>query len=334
MFNESQEFIQKNWKDSDIKVSICCITYNHEKYIASAIESFLAQQTDFAYEILIGEDKGTDNTLSIINKYQEKFPGIVKVVTADKNLGANGNIRNVISQAQGSYIAFCEGDDYWLDPNKIQTQYDAMILHPEINFCFHPAYALHPDGSKVKRFYKGDLVRRFNVEDVLNTNGQFSPTSSYMFKKEIVTSLPAWFENAPVGDLFIELYAMKDAAGLYLPSTMSVYRLFADNSWSSAIKMDFTKNIETQKSIIKYTEKSIPDFEKYKEIYDLRVSRIYCDVATKFLIRKDYESFKEYLEKSYSYHPHSSTKQKLYLKLKDSPVLLHSFHRLKSMLNK
>ncbi|HFT7189534.1 TPA: glycosyltransferase family 2 protein [Enterobacter ludwigii] len=334
MYNESQELIQKNWQSFEIKVSICCITYNHEKYIAAAIDSFLAQRTNFAFEILIGEDKGGDGTLTIINEYQEKFPGIVKVITAEKNLGANGNIRNVISHAQGSYIAFCEGDDYWLDPNKIQKQYDAMILHPEINFCFHPAFALNPDGSKVKRFDKGDLVRRFNVEDVLNKNGQFSPTSSYMFKKEVVASLPEWFENAPVGDLFIELYAMKEAGGLYLPSTMSVYRLFADNSWSSAIKKDFTKNIETQKNIIKYTKLSIADFDEYEKIYDLRFSRIYCDIATKFLIRKDYISFEKYLVKSYSCHPHSSRKQELYLRFKAFPVLLNYFHKLKSMLNK
>ncbi|MDK3077762.1 glycosyltransferase family 2 protein [Enterobacter hormaechei] len=334
MFNEKQALIQKTWQDSEIKVSICCITYNHEKYIATAIESFLSQQTNFAFEILIGEDKGTDNTLTIINEYRDKFPGIVKVITSDKNLGANGNIRNVISHAQGCYIAFCEGDDYWIDPNKIQKQYDAMILSPDVNFCFHPAYAIHPDGSKVKRFDKGDLVRRFSVEDVLNTNGQFSPTSSYMFKKEVVASLPAWFENAPVGDLFIELYAMKDADGLYLPSPMSVYRLFAENSWSSAIKKDFIKNIETQKNIIKYTEKSIQDFERYKEIYDLRFSRIYCDLATKFLIRKDYRSFNNYLEKSYFCHPYSSAKQKMYLKLKGFPVFLHYLHKLKSLLNK
>lgn len=88
---------------------------------------------------------------------------------------------------------------------------------------------------------------------------------------------------------------MKDAGGLYLPSPMSVYRLFAENSWSSAIKKISSKYRDAE-NIIKYTEKSITDFEKHKGIYDLRFSRIYCDLATKFLIRKDYKSFKQYLE--------------------------------------
>ncbi|WP_320708533.1 glycosyltransferase family 2 protein, partial [Enterobacter cloacae] len=92
MFKESQDAIQKKWKEPEIKVSICCITYNHEKYIAQALDSFLAQQTNFAFEILIGEDKGTDNTLSIINEYKNKFPGIIKVIASETNLGANGNI--------------------------------------------------------------------------------------------------------------------------------------------------------------------------------------------------------------------------------------------------
>lgn len=334
MFKESQETIQKKWKDSEIKVSICCITYNHEKYIAEALDSFLAQETNFAFEILIGEDKGTDSTLSIINGYQDKFPEIIKVITSDTNLGANGNIRNVIAKAKGDYIAFCEGDDYWLNRDKIQKQYDLLIKHPESKFCFHPAYALRPDNSRVKRFYKGDNVQRFSVADVLSTNGQFSPTSSYMFKKDVVTTLPGWFEEAPVGDLFIELYAMKDVDGIYLPSTMSVYRLFSDNSWSSELKKDFTRNIETQEKIIKYTEICIPDFLKHRNVFQLRISRIYCDIATKYLLRKDYTTFQRFLEKSYACHPSSSSKQKLYLKLKNAPHFLYCFHKIKSLLNK
>lgn len=334
MFKESQDAIQKKWKDPEIKVSICCITYNHEKYIAEALDSFLAQQTNFAFEILIGEDKGTDNTLSIINEYKNKFPGIINVITSETNLGANGNIRNVIANAKGDYIAFCEGDDYWLDRDKIQKQYDLLMKNPDCKFAFHPAYALRPDNSRVKRFFKGENVQRFSVVDVLNTNGQFSPTSSYMFKKEVVTTLPSWFEDAPVGDLFIELYAMKDSDGIYLPSTMSVYRLFADNSWSSELKKDFTKNIETQKKIIKYTEICLSDFVKYEDIFKLRISRIYCDIATKFLLRKEYIQFKRFLEQSYLYHRSSSSKQKLYSKLKHAPHILYYFHKIKSLLNK
>lgn len=334
MFKESQDAIQKKWKNPDIKVSICCITYNHEKYIAEALDSFLAQQTNFAFEILIGEDKGTDKTLSIINGYQDKFPEIIKVITSENNLGANGNIRNVIAKAKGDYIAFCEGDDYWLDRDKIQKQYDILTKNQDSKFCFHPAYALRPDNSRVKRFYKSDHVQRFTVADVLKTNGQFAPTSSYMFKKEVVATLPSWFEDAPVGDLFIELYAMKDSDGIYLPSAMSVYRLFADNSWSSKLKKDFIKNIETQKKIIKYTEICIPDFLKYEDLFKLRISRIYCDIATKFLLRKDYTTFQFSLEKSYTCHPASSSKQKFYLKLKNVPGILYCFHKIKSVLNK
>ncbi len=334
MSKERQDAIKKKWKDPEIRVSICCITYNHEKYISAALDSFLSQQTNFAFEILIGEDKGSDNTLSIINEYQDEFPEIIKVITAETNLGANGNIRNVIANAKGGYIAFCEGDDYWLERDKIQKQYDILIENPEIKFCFHPAYALYADNSQVKCFYKGDKVQQFTVADVLKVNGQFSPTSSYMFKKEVVTMLPGWFEKAPVGDLFIELYAMKDKGGIYLPSTMSVYRLFSDNSWSSEIKKDFTKNIETQKNIIKYTETCISDFIGYEELFKLRISRIYCDIATKFLIRKDYISFQKFLERSCICHSCSSYKQKFYFKLKHMPCILYYAHKIKLLMNK
>lgn len=331
---ENFEDISKGWTDSDIKVSICCITYNHEKYIKQALDSFLAQKTNFAFEILVGEDKGSDSTLDILNKYKEKYPELIKLITSEKNLGANGNIRNVISHAQGDYIAFCEGDDFWVDQYKIQKQYEELIKRPDVKFCFHPAYALHDDGVQIERFHKGDEIHLFSVVDVLSTNGQFCPTSSYMFKKDVVIAFPAWFENAPIGDLFIELYSMKDSGGLYIPWTMSVYRLFSENSWSTEIRKDFNKNINTQNKIIEYTEKCSIDFEPYHEYFNIRISRIYCDIATKFLIKQDYMSFALYLQKSYSYHSSSSLKQKMYLRLKEFPSILRMIHKLKALIKR
>ena len=107
-------------------VSILTITYNHEKYISQAIDSFLMQKTDFNFEIVIGEDFSTDNTRKIIEVYQKKHPKKIKLLPSDKNLGIEANFFRTTQACNGKYIAICDGDDYWIDENKLQLQVDFL----------------------------------------------------------------------------------------------------------------------------------------------------------------------------------------------------------------
>ena len=108
--------------DSRIKVSVVMLTYNHEKYIAQAIESVLMQETDFHYEIVIGEDCSTDRTREIVIEYQKKYPDKIRTLLHAKNIGGNANYRQTYSECNGDYIAFLEGDDFWIDRKKLQKQ--------------------------------------------------------------------------------------------------------------------------------------------------------------------------------------------------------------------
>jgi glycosyltransferase involved in cell wall biosynthesis len=112
-------------------VSVLLITYNHEPYIGQAIEGVLFQETDFSIELVIGEDCSTDRTREIVMKYQKKHSDIIRVITSDQNVGARKNGQRTLQACRGKYIAFCEGDDYWHDPNKLQIQYDYLEMHPE-----------------------------------------------------------------------------------------------------------------------------------------------------------------------------------------------------------
>ena len=114
-----------------IKVSICIITYNQEDYISEAIESILSQETGHAYEIIIGEDCSTDNTGHICLDYQKKYPDTIKVINQDSNLGLIGNFVSTIQAACGEYIALCDGDDYWIDPLKLDKQIQHFDSHME-----------------------------------------------------------------------------------------------------------------------------------------------------------------------------------------------------------
>ena len=118
-------------------VSICCITYNHEPFIANAIEGFLMQKTDYPYVIIIGEDCSTDKTRDIIERYADQNPELIKVITSDRNVGAVANECRVLTEAKGTYIAFCEGDDYWNYPGKLQRQADFLDTNPDYSVCFH-----------------------------------------------------------------------------------------------------------------------------------------------------------------------------------------------------
>ena len=122
-------------------VTVSCIAYNHEKYIARALDSFLKQKTDFPFEIVIHDDASTDRTAEIIREYAEKYPDIIRPMYQTENQYSKGisNISGAFNfpRAEGKYIAMCEGDDYWIDDTKLQRQADYMEAHPECTMCFH-----------------------------------------------------------------------------------------------------------------------------------------------------------------------------------------------------
>jgi len=132
-------------------VSIVCITYKHEKYITEAIESFLMQKTNFPFEIIIGDDNSPDGTPAIIKQYEENYPGIVRAVRREKNIGLMANFLDCMSKVRGEYTALCEGDDYWTDPHKLQMQYEALQNHPECDLAFHDVDFVDENGQFMRR---------------------------------------------------------------------------------------------------------------------------------------------------------------------------------------
>ncbi len=136
----SEKEIMSTWASKDkIIVSVLCATYNHESYIGDAITGFLMQVTDFAFEIIIHDDASVDETATIIKKYQKEYPSIIKPIFQSDNQYSQGNKPGLIMHGvtQGKYYALCEGDDYWLDPNKLQIQYDYLETHENIILCGH-----------------------------------------------------------------------------------------------------------------------------------------------------------------------------------------------------
>lgn len=117
-------------------VSVVTITYNHEPWIARTIEGVLAQEVDFPLEMVIAEDCSTDGTRAVCERYAEAHPDIIRLLPSERNLGIIPNERRAMAAARGKYIAFCEGDDYWTEPSKLQRQVDFLESHPDYSVCF------------------------------------------------------------------------------------------------------------------------------------------------------------------------------------------------------
>lgn len=133
--------------DSEIMVSVIVLTYNHETYIAQALESILMQKTDFPFEILVGDDSSTDRTLEIVEEYQKKNPGIIRIIRHEKNVGAARNAYDTVTTSTGRYLANCEGDDYWTDPYKLKTQVEFLENHHEFIGCTHQVTLVDKNGE-------------------------------------------------------------------------------------------------------------------------------------------------------------------------------------------
>lgn len=237
--------------NSEIVVSIICNTYNHEKYIAHTLESFLMQKTDFTFEILVHDDASTDSTPDIIRTYAEKYPDIIKPILQTENQMSRGVKVSQVFQyprAKGKYIAFCEGDDYWIDENKLQVQVDWLEKHPDDIGCVHK-YIVVDDDEKVqniKTFGFYEKEERYTLKDFEKKElpSQLASLVCRNIFRNQGECYPESFNAVDIqGDIKIYLYLLAHGSIYRLPQIYSAYRFVrkvGGNSWSS-------RNIEARK---------------------------------------------------------------------------------------
>ena len=322
-----------SWECSSEKplVSICCITHNQESYIEDALEGFLIQETDFPFEILISDDASTDRTSQIIRNYTERYPSIVKPIYQHINQYSKGVRVNPVlnfSRALGDYIAMCEGDDCWISSKKLKLQVDELRKHPDINMVFHPAKQLFSDKVGREMCNYGNKKKIFSLSQVIRGDGGFSPTCSLMFKTKAVTDLPKWFYEAPIGDLYLQIFGSVKGGALYLPQSMSIYRVNSIGSWSLGIKNQLQIEQHVARSNISIDGMSDYLDSKYKDDINFLKSRNYYNLAV-FYLRNDSKSeFKETILKAYRLKP-SFYRVKILYFLRNMNFFLNLFVRLK-----
>ena len=224
-------------------VSIVSLTFSHEKYIRDTLNGFIIQKTNFEFEIIIHDDASTDKTQDIIKEYEKKHPNIFRPIYQKVNQKSkqSGNVtRIVFNAAKGKYIALCEGDDYWTDPNKLQKQVDFLEKNPEYSMCFHHVKIVD-ESNRIIRDYYGQEGKKnsYVLEDLFAHN--FIPTCSVVFRSEMIYDLPEWFGEVSFGDWVLHILNAKRGKIGFLNEVMGVYRSHPSGMWSNLPKIEKLK---------------------------------------------------------------------------------------------
>ena len=269
-------------------VSVTMITYNHEPYIDQAIEGVLFQETDFSIELVIGEDCSTDRTREIVMKYQKKHPEIIRVIMYDQNVGARKNSQRTLKACRGKYIAFCEGDDYWTDPLKLQKQVDFLEKNPNHGMVYTNYQTLFEDSGKIVHRNRDPKIPDDDIYYKYLTSS-FIGTLTVMARSDLIKEYVIKFKELMkawvMGDRPLWLYISSRSKCGFLDDYTAVYRRNA-NSVSSF--QDVYKEIEFLKSSydIRYffieQERNIP--EEIREKVDNTLNR---DLLSLYFKAKD-----------------------------------------------
>lgn len=254
-------------QEEDFWVGIGCLTYNHEAYIREAIEGFLMQQTNFPVRIVIFDDCSTDATASILKEYEEKYPHLFKLFLQPKNIFSNPEFAQeaifpfLLELVNGRYIALCEGDDYWLDPLKLQKQVDFLEKNQDYSNCLHNRYI-----EDIKGNQKLEIRKKYYhvfTQCLLFRTKSLNP--------ELLSYLPKVFNK----DSFLMYSLLLAGKSKTLDFAGAVYRYHGEGIYSS---MDYSSKIKHKINTLEQFIKLEDEYSKnawHKELfYDLKTELI------------------------------------------------------------
>ena len=267
---------------SEIGVSILCLAFNHEKYIRDTIEGFLLQKTTFPIEIIINEDCSTDDTAVIIHEYEKKYPEIIKPIYHKKNVysqGININAEYMLPLATGKYVALCDGDDYWTDPNKLQKQFDFMEANSEYSMCVANAIIVDSNKNKVGEINTVRDNSTLACDDFILGGGGYVATNSIFSRMKYIEQLPTYFNDFSI-DYLWQIFLSSMGKTYCFKEPMVAYRINTGSSWTDKIINDESKNININKRIV----------EKLKEI-DECTNKKYDDAITEKITELQFNIF-------------------------------------------
>lgn len=275
-----------------IKLSVCIQTYDHGPYISQALDSALMQETDFDYEIIVGEDESHDSTREMCIQYAQRNPDRIRLFLRSRKdvIHINGkpagrfNFMQNLRAAQGQYVALLDGDDFWTARDKLQRQVDLLDAHPDYALCFHAVTNQSDDGSSSLAAPPGPR-ERYRMDDLLL--GNFIPACSVVYRNGLFGDFPAWYREAPMADWPLHVLNAQYGDIGYIDQVMAVHRVHGGSIWSATGSAARRKRIIAMLEIFRrelpaaYTERlnqSIASWQ-LKVINSYRIERRYQEAA-------------------------------------------------------
>ena len=239
MIDRAEAEIMQNWQgDTSLPlVSICTRTYNIENFITESLDSFLMQETEFPFEIVIDDDCSSDTTADIIKEYKEKYPNIINANLLEKNIGVRLNFINNMQRAKGKYIAPCDGDDYWTDPLNLQKHIDFLEEHNTYVVSYSSLEPLFEEGAIERTF-------NWNTKDkeAIEIQKEFLGTGicAVCFRNvDIIREYPFEHHCAPIDDNFLGSLLGTYGKGKFLKDIKAAkYRQHGNSDYSSKSKKE------------------------------------------------------------------------------------------------
>lgn len=328
--------------ENEIKVSICCAVYNHEKYLRECLDGFISQKTNFKFEVLIHDDASTDNSASIIREYEEKYPDIIKPIYQTENQYSKGvSIYTFLyPRAKGKYIASCEGDDYWLDENKLQSQFDIMENNSNCHLCVHAVQTIKEDGTFLQAIIpsfnlsSGFIDRTSFVPLVIDKELPFQLTSFFRRTDEVIeyiNNMPEFAKLCDVGDFPSLLYFGNLGESYYSSSTMSCYRRMSKGSWNERM----AGNKELVHNHYEAMKKTYMSYDKYTDgefSAEIEFSIKRCELIKEMAFLNPRQKARFVLKRENGWYMNSLEKKKLIFILLDgyAPFLSKLYFKIKN----
>ncbi|MHA7865542.1 glycosyltransferase family 2 protein [Flagellimonas marinaquae] len=227
MGSQAEVAIPETTINKNPRVSVVILAYNHEAYIRQALEGVVMQKNNFKFEVYVHDDASHDGTSDIIQEYEKKYPSLIKPIFQKENQfsrGINPLTHHIYPQLKGDYIAYCEGDDYWSDPLKLQKQVDFMDSHPEYIVCGHDVHMQYEKGVSVKEvFYNKPSEGSFSFTFLDEFSNHFLATASVLVRRDVAIDTPVT-NNLVSVDMHALLYFLSKGNGYYMVDKMAVKR--------------------------------------------------------------------------------------------------------------
>jgi glycosyltransferase involved in cell wall biosynthesis len=263
-------------------VSVALLTYNHERFITKAIESVLAQRTDFPIEVVIGDDASSDGTSAHVAALKAQAPEVIRTLPRPSNIGMHQNVEGVLRECRGEFVAFLEGDDYWTSEEKLQLQVDVLHEHESAVGTFHPVIVVDALGEESDPFNWRDkrtaIGPEITTQELLEDN--LIPTASAMIRRVAIPSLSDRYTKLNMRDWPIWVFSSLRGPWLYLPKVMAAYRVHDHGTWSSL------SAAQQRDSVIKLVDAFVADLPPlFAAVARQRLARIYVEAFAEALAR-------------------------------------------------